>query len=181
MEAHESEMDLTVRHIISGARKYSAIDAFEASYRLAELRRETEKTWEQVDVLLLPTAPRAYTIAEIQADPITLNANLGYYTNFVNLLDLAAVAVPAGFTSESLPFGVSLIGPAFTDDALLQLADRLHRKLAETLGGSKRLLTSTPVLTTPDTPPGCIRIAVVGDADTSRWSIGGCKNWSTSQ
>lgn len=162
MEAHESEMDLTVRHIISGARKYSAIDAFEASYRLAELRRETEKTWEQVDVLLLPTAPRAYTIAEIQADPITLNANLGYYTNFVNLLDLAAVAVPAGFTSESLPFGVSLIGPAFTDDALLQLADRLHRKLAETLGGSKRLLTSTPVLTTPDTPPGCIRIAVVG-------------------
>jgi allophanate hydrolase len=159
---HENEMDPTVRHIISGARKYSAINAFEASYRLAELRRETEKTWEQVDVLLLPTAPRAYTIAEIQADPITLNTNLGYYTNFVNLLDLAAVAVPAGVISERLPFSVSLIGPTFTDNALLQLADRLHRKLAKTLGGSDRLLADTPALPSSDTPPGCIRIAVVG-------------------
>jgi allophanate hydrolase len=162
MESHESEMDPTVRQIISGARRFSAVEAFQAAYRLEELRRETEKTWERVDVLLLPTAPRTYTIAEVQADSFSLNTNLGYYTNFVNLLDLAAVAVPAGFAAERLPFGVSLIGPAFTDDALLQLADRLHRKLAITLGGSERLLASTPVLSIPDTPSGCIRIAVVG-------------------
>ena len=162
MEAHEREIDPTVRQIILGARRYSAVDVFQAAYRLEELRHETEKTWEQIDVMLLPTAPRTYTIAEVQADPIGLNTNLGYYTNFVNLLDLAAVAVPAGFTAERLPFGVSLIGPAFTDDGLLQLADRLHRKLATILGGSERFLGSIPALSNSDTPPGCIRIAVVG-------------------
>ena len=162
MEAHEGDVDPIVRQIISGARRFSAVEVFQAAYLLEELRRKTEKTWEQVDVLLLPTAPRTYTIAEVQADPIGLNTNLGYYTNFVNLLDLAAVAVPGGHNAERLPFGVSFIGPAFTDDALLLLADRLHRKLATTLGGSKRLVASTPALSSSDTPPGCVRIAVMG-------------------
>ena len=162
MKAHENDMEPTVRQIISGARRYSAVDTFQAVYRLQELRRETERVWEDVDVLLLPTTPRAYTIAEVQADPVSLNTNLGYYTNFVNLLDLAAVAVPAGFATEHVPFGVSLIGQAFTDDALLQLGDRLHRELAMTLGGSERLLASTPPLPNSDIPPGCIPIAVVG-------------------
>ena len=162
IDGHASEMEPTVLQIISGASKFNAVETFQAAYRLEKLRRETAEIWKTVDILLLPTAPRAYTIAEVQADPIGLNTNLGYYTNFVNLLDLAAVAVPAGFKEDRTPFGVSLIGPTFTDNALLQLADRLHRKLATTLGGSKRLLADTPSLAANNIPSGCVRIAVVG-------------------
>ncbi len=162
METHGNDIDPIVYQIISDARRYSAVEMFQAVYRLEELRRRTMPTWEQVDVLLLPTAPRAYTVADVQADPIGLNTNLGYYTNFVNLLDLAAVAVPAGLNSAGMPFGVSLIGPAFTDDALLQLADLLHRELTTTLGGSDRLLANTPPISTASTPTGCVRIVVVG-------------------
>ena len=77
------------------------------------------------DVLLLPTAATHFRIAEIEADPIALNSRLGIYTNFVNLMDCAAVAVPAGFTPEGLPFGVSLIAPAWSDADLLALAARV--------------------------------------------------------
>ena len=66
-------------------------------------------------MLVVPTAPRHYTIAEMLADPIRLNSNLGYYTNFMNLLDLAGVAIPAGFQPDGLPFGVTLAAPPFTD------------------------------------------------------------------
>jgi len=88
-----------------------------------------------MDLMLLPTAGTTYTIAELQADPLRLNTNLGYYTNFVNLLDLAAVSVPAGFRAgNGLPFGVTLLAPAFTDHALLALGDRLHKALGGTIG-----------------------------------------------
>ena len=97
------------------------------SYRLAELRRATEAEWRRMDVLVLPTTGTIYTHEQVAADPIRLNTNLGYYTNFVNLLDLAAVAVPAGFRPNGLPFGISFIGPAFSDEALLAVADRYHR------------------------------------------------------
>jgi allophanate hydrolase len=117
---------------------------------------------DQVDFLLLPTAPTIYSIADVEVNPIQLNTNLGYYTNFVNLLDLAAVAVPAGFKEDGLPFGVSLIGKAFTDEALLVIADRLHRALATTLGGSDRLLAKTPAIVSAPVPHGCILMAVVG-------------------
>jgi len=155
-------MDPTVGSIISGGSKYSAVESFDATYALEALRRETQSVWEQVDFLLLPTTPTHYTIAQINEAPVALNTNLGYYTNFVNLLDLAAVAIPAGFKANGLPFSVSLIGKAFTDDGLLQLADRLHRSLATTLGGSTRKLADTPAIEPPPTPPGCILMAVVG-------------------
>ena len=83
--------------------------------------------WRSIDVLITPTAGRHYTIAEVLADPIRLNSNLGYYTNFMNLLDLAAIAVPAGFQADGLPFGVTLAAPAWSDAALCALADALHR------------------------------------------------------
>ena len=105
--------------------KYSAVETFLAQYRLEELRQMANAAWNQLDLLLLPTTGTTYTIAEVEADPVRLNTNLGFYTNFVNLLDLAAVAVPAGFRTDGLPFGVSLIAPASTDRALLSLADRL--------------------------------------------------------
>lgn len=125
--SHAESMDPTVRAIILGAKGITAVDAFRGQYRLAELARRTEATWAAVDILLLPTAPTIYRVDHMLADPVRLNGNLGRYTNFVNLLDLAAVAVPAGFRADGLPFGVTLVGPAMADGDLALLADRLHR------------------------------------------------------
>jgi allophanate hydrolase len=80
-----------------------------------------------MDVLLLPTAPTIYKVIDMQADPVRLNSNLGRYTNFVNLLDCSAIAVPAGFRPDGLPGGVTLVAPAFCDDALAALGQRLHQ------------------------------------------------------
>jgi allophanate hydrolase len=143
---HAGEMDPVVRGIIGGAAKQSAVDAYEGEYRLRELCMEAEKQWCEMDVLVLPTTGTIYTHEQIAADPVKLNTNLGYYTNFVNLMDLAAVAVPAGFRSNGLPFGISFIGPAFCDEALLALAHRY-------LGGITPLVEKCP---------GCVEVAVVG-------------------
>ena len=143
---HAAEVEPVVRGIIGGAGRYTAVDAFEADYRLRELRREAEKQWAAMDVLMLPTTGTIYTHEQIAADPVKMNTNLGYYTNFVNLMDLAAVAVPAGFRPNGLPFGISFIGPAFSDEALLALADRY-------LGATTPLLSKAP---------GCVELAVVG-------------------
>lgn len=162
VQEHPHDLDPTVGGIIAGAGRYSAVESFEAHYALEALRRETTGVLEQVDFLLLPTAPTQYTIAQVLASPLELNSNLGFYTNFVNLLDLAAIAVPAGFKPNGLPFGVSLIGKAFTDDGLLQIADRLHRSLSITLGGSQRKLADAPAIAASSPPHGCILMAVVG-------------------
>jgi allophanate hydrolase len=124
------------RRIILGGSARSALDAFRAQYRLEELIRKAQGIWKIADVLLLPTAGSHYRIADEQADPIRLNSTLGRYTNFVNLMDLAAVAVPAGFTPERLPFGVSLIGPAWSDTDLLALAGRLQHAAVSTMGAT---------------------------------------------
>ena len=159
---HSDAFDPTVGRIISGASQFSAVDAFNAQYELMDIRRKVDSILNEVDCLLLPTAPTIYTIAQVQAAPIELNSNLGYYTNFVNLLDMAAVAIPAGPRADGLPFGVSLIGRAFTDEGLLVVADRLHRKLATELGGSKRALAATPPLSLSGAPHRCTLMAVVG-------------------
>jgi allophanate hydrolase len=101
------------------------IVAFNGAYRLAELARLAEAMWEQVDLLALPTAPTSYRVAEMLAAPIALNASLGAYTNFVNLLDMAAIAVPTGTYASGVGFGVTLMGPAGTDRALLDAANAL--------------------------------------------------------
>src|SRR6476620_11392641 len=115
-------------------------------YRLAELRQKTMAEWELMNVMLLPTTGSTYTIEQVRADPIRLNSNLGFYTNFVNLLDLVAVAVPAVFRENGLPFGVTLIGPAWTDSSLLTLADSLHRTQDLKVGGTDLALSGTPAL-----------------------------------
>ena len=140
-------MNPVVRGIIEGARRYSAADAFTAEYALRDLRRSADAQWERMDVMALPTAPTIYTHQEVAAEPLRLNTNLGYYTNFVNLLDLAAVAAPAGRRPNGLPFGISLIGPAFSDEALLALAGRY---------------CGTPVSRESSCPPGCVALAVLG-------------------
>jgi allophanate hydrolase len=110
------------------------------------LRREAEKQWAEMEVLVLPTTGTIYSHEQIAAEPVKLNTNLGYYTNFVNLMDLAAIAAPGGLRSNGLPFGISFIAPAFSDEALLALANRY-------------LGTAAPLLTKP---PGCVQLAVVG-------------------
>jgi allophanate hydrolase len=128
------------RRIIAGGEKFRAADVFAASYRLAALRREADALWEKADLLLLPTAPTIYTIDAVAAEPLALNARLGRYTNFANLLDLAAIAVPAGFRSDGLPFGVSLVAPAFSDRRLAALGAALQRRLALPLGATGHAL-----------------------------------------
>ena len=116
-----------------------------------------------MDMLLLPTAPTAYKIADVLADPIRLNSNLGLYTNFANLMDLSALAVPAGFSPEGLPFGVTLIAPACHENALAAFGDRLHRSLAGArLGATEYSLASTPVVAVAANLPQNIQVAVVG-------------------
>ena len=114
-----------VRGILEEARRYSARDVFEASYRLEALRRRAAQVFETLDALLLPTAPTHYKIEEVLAEPLALNARLGTYTNFVNLLDLCGLALPAGSRQNGLPFGVTLLAPAFHDFNLLELAARV--------------------------------------------------------
>ena len=162
VKSHLSLADPTVSSIILGAERYSAADAYEGEYRLRSLRRQTEAAWEQVDALLLPTAPTIYEIEEIKQAPLNLNANLGQYTNFVNLLDLSAVAVPAGFRVDGLPFGVTLVGPAFREHALLEWGSLIQSRRAAYVGN---LLVQTPDLPAYKAPrnlSGWVKLAVVG-------------------
>ena len=147
--------------IINSGKRFSAADAFRAMHRLAELRRDTEGMWKAVDVLLLPTAATIYTVAEVERNPITLNSKLGRYTNFVNLLDLAALAVPSGFRRDGLPFGVTLVAPAGYDLALCRLGSRLQREAGLPLGATAHPLPKASAATAlPLT--GTVRVAVVG-------------------
>ena len=123
---HPDALHPVTASIILKSETLKAVDAFAAMYRLAELTREAEALWRQMDFLLLPTAGAACTHEQVAADPIGLNTNLGYYTNFVNLMDLTAIAVPAGIRSNGIPFGVSLIAPAWSDEALLATAMRVQ-------------------------------------------------------
>lgn len=119
---HPGETDPIVRQIIVGGVQKSAVEAFDGIYKLQRLRSRTEAVWSALDALLVPTVPTIYRVEEVMANPIVLNSRLGTYTNFVNLLDLSALAVPAGFRSDGLPFGVSLVGPAFEDRLLAWIA-----------------------------------------------------------
>jgi allophanate hydrolase len=113
-----------VRQILEGGLRLTAVEAFQAEYQRRDHQRAAEQLWQTAEVLLLPTAATTYRIREVLAEPMALNANLGRYTNFVNLLDMSAVAVPAGFRDNGTGFGVTLIGPAWADRRLLALARR---------------------------------------------------------
>jgi allophanate hydrolase len=154
-------MDTVVRDIILGAGGITASDAFTAFYRLAELVRAAEAEWTRMDVLLLPTTGTTYTIDSVLADPVRLNSNLGLYTNFVNLMDLSAIAVPAGFRPGGLPFGVTLIGRAFEDGKIAVIADRLHRAVdGATVGATGLPLPGEKLV--PRARPARVVLAVVG-------------------
>ena len=107
------------------------------AYALETCRRRAEREWAKMDVLL-PMAPSIYKVADILADPVQLNTNPGRYTNFVNLLDYCAIALPAGFHPDGLPRGVMLVAPAFCDDALAALGQRRHQQEFFGMGGDRR-------------------------------------------
>lgn len=161
LEANPDAALPVTRQIIEGGKQHSAAAVFSGLHRLMDCQRASEQAWSQVDLIITPTTGTIYSVAAVDADPIRLNLTLGYYTNFMNLLDLAGVAVPAGFRSDGLPFGVTLVGPPSTDVALLAVADRLHRAGARTMGALNRPLPP-PSAGPVDLLQGFVAVAVCG-------------------
>jgi allophanate hydrolase len=143
VERHPEALHPVTREIIGGATRHSAIDAFTAYYRLKVLQRTAAAVWDAIDLMVAPTAGTIYRIDEVEADPVRLNSNLGRYTNFMNLLDLSGIAVPAGFQRDGLPFGVTLIAPAFADEALCALGALAQRAAVDTMGATGLALPDT--------------------------------------
>lgn len=135
-EANPNAIFPVTKQIIGGAAKFSAADTYLSQYKLKALQRKAEAVWSDIDVMVTPTAGTIYTIDEVNADPVRCNSNLGYYTNFMNLLDLSATAVPTGFQQDGLPFGVTICAPAFKDMQLLALAAKVQKCSAKTLGAT---------------------------------------------
>jgi len=130
-----------IETIIGGATNHSAVDTFKAMYRLQAFKMQCDAILAGIDCVVTPTAGTTYKIAEVEADPIQLNSNLGYYTNFMNLLDYAAISVPAGFLENGLPFGITLFGSAFSDRLLLSAGAQLQQINHFALGATKHALT----------------------------------------
>jgi allophanate hydrolase len=156
----ESLHPVTREIILEGSRP-SAVDAFAAFYRLEELRRGRDQVFQQIDALLLPTMPTVYTIAQVLADPRQLNNRLGVYTNFVNLLDLCGLAVPASMRADGAPFGVTLLAPAGQDAMLASFGRAFHADSALPIGALG--VAQPPLAAVPSQPAADeIAIAVVG-------------------
>ncbi len=161
IETHPEALHPVTRAIIEGAKKFDAVAAFEAFYTLADRRRTAERVLSKFDVMLVPTLPRFYTVAEVEADPVALNSRLGTYTNFVNLLDLCAVAVPSGVRGDGLPSSVTLIAPAGADGFIAGLAAAIHARSGAPMGATGRPAPA-PTPASAGAPPGRFPLAVVG-------------------
>ena len=160
-DAHEAEVIEPVRGILAQGRNYSAADFVDARARLHALGQRAAAMWGDIDILLVPTAPMHYTIEAMQADPVALNRHLGEYTNFVNLLDYAAISVPACLREDGLPFGITIIGRCGSDFQLAELGQRFHHATGLPLGA-----TGEP-MPAPEALPGVapvqtVKVAVVG-------------------
>lgn len=162
IERHPEALHPVTREVIARGAKASAVEAFDAYYRLKALRRVTAAAWKEIDFLALPTAGTIYRITEVEADPIRLNSNLGHYTNFVNLLDLAGIAVPAGFRADGLPFGATLLAPAFQEGALGALGMRIQQAFALPLGATGIAPPDTEFREVAPSRAGTVRLAVCG-------------------
>ncbi|WPK25411.1 hypothetical protein PUMCH_002724 [Australozyma saopauloensis] len=130
----EKDLDPTVLSIIKTGEKHTAATAFEFEYKRQAILRKIEPLLKEIDVIVVPTAPLTPTIEQVQNDPIGVNACQGTYTNFVNLADMSALAVPAGFRSDGIPFGITFLSKKFNDYALLEFASRYLRELAAAAG-----------------------------------------------
>lgn len=160
-DAHEADVIEPVRSIIAKGRSYSASDVYQAQLALKRLEQAAKPIWEAIDVLVVPTTPTHYTLAQIQADPIALNRNLGAYTNFVNLLDYAALSVPSSIRSDGLPFGITLIGPCASDLQLADLGQKFHHSTGLSMGATDQALPAPQPIAGLQTK-ATISVAVVG-------------------
>jgi allophanate hydrolase len=161
IEQNPGALHPTTRQIISGAAGYSAADAFAGFYRLAELRRVTDEVWSRIDVLAVPAIPRPRMLADFEADAIGPNTELGTYTNFVNLLDLCALAVPGRFRADGLASGVTLIAPAGQDGLLGALGAPFHAAADPGIGATGARVPAAPCAS-HRAGPGEIELAVAG-------------------
>lgn len=125
------------RKIIEAGKQATGVEVHRHYYRIRELQQASAATWQQVELLLLPTSGTIYTVQELEAEPIQFNSNLGYYTNFVNYFDLAGLAVPNGFQPDGLPAGITLIGPHFSEPFLAAVGDAYHRDTGLSLGATR--------------------------------------------
>jgi allophanate hydrolase len=156
----ESIHPVTREITIAGAR-LSAADTFSALYRLQALRKVSERAFAGIDALVLPTTPTVYSTAQVLANPVELNSRLGTYTNFVNLLDLCGLALPAAIRPDDIPFGITLLAPAGQDAQLASIGRVFHADTKLNVGG--RSLPQPPLATLPQDLGGDeIAIAVVG-------------------
>ncbi len=160
--ARPEALDAPLRSVLADAAHPTAVEAYQIEHKLQQARSEAARLFDRIDALLLPTAPGLPTKAAVAADPIGLNRLLGRYTNFVNLLDLAAIAVPSGFTPNKLPFGITLIGASGTDGALSVLGDRLHRATNCGAGGDRAALDPALLLSPQSLASDFVTLAVVG-------------------
>ena len=161
VKEHADAVQPVVRDIILGGEKYSAADAFNAQYKLERLRQECLSIWSGIDLLALPTAPNIFRIADVERDPVELNSRLGIFTNFLNLLDLAGIAMPAGFRADGLPFGITIVGQALSDRTLLSIGGSYLQSLEPPLGATKLPYPGAPVAP-KENNCGRTMIAVVG-------------------
>ena len=160
MKDHTDEMNEVVRSIVEKAANFSATEAFKSEYQRADLTQQIQSLMSGFDALLVPTSPRHPTIAQVTADPIIVNSQLGTYTNFVNLADLSALALPAAIRADGLPFGITLIARAWQDNALAAFGKKWHAATELPLGAMKK---SQPQFIPATTiPQGYVRLAVVG-------------------
>lgn len=163
LDTHAQDMDSTVRSIIARADTLAATDAFKGMYDLETLRRACETELAKLDMLLVPTAPTIYRHNEIAQEPVLFNSRLGTYTNFVNLLGMAALSLPGPFRDDGLPAGVTLLGVAGADHRLAEFARRLQPRLHRRLGLTYVAppVRDEPLVPLPFTEP-VVEVAVVG-------------------
>jgi allophanate hydrolase len=162
LDEQPEAFDPSVRRILESARGFSATDAFRGLYKLRTAQAETLSFWQQADVLMVPTAPAHPTLAEVAADPLGANAQLGIYTNFVNLLGWCALAQPYTFTTRGLPFGVTFIAPGGHDTALAHFGAAWQAQLGLPLGALGRQASIDATLSHPPASTPTLAIAVVG-------------------
>lgn len=160
-DANEAQVIEPVRSILARGRSYSAADVFAAQAQVQALGQQAAAMWRHIDVLLVPTAPTHYLVAQMQADPVTLNRNLGAYTNFVNLLDYAAISVPSAIRADGLPFGITLIGPCGSDWQLAELGQRYHHATGLSQGATGEPLPALAPLPRLQSL-ATVKLAVVG-------------------
>jgi allophanate hydrolase len=141
VRGHEAALHPVTRSILATAQDWTAVDAYRAIHKLAELKRQSRRVLEDLDVMVVPTTPTIYTIADVEADPITLNARLGTYTNFVNLMELCGVAIPAGFRGDGLPLGITILAEPFQEAKAARIAAAAHRAAGLPLGATNVALS----------------------------------------